>query len=71
MSDTDTTECARCGLPLATAHSQPAGYTRIKLNGDEICGACVDIECDYTRVEDRITLDELEERAAAEAEVRG
>ncbi|WP_049904117.1 SWIM zinc finger family protein [Halococcus agarilyticus] len=66
--------CADCGLPLDEAHKQPAGYTRVLLDGGEICGACADIRYGYSRVDGRLTLDELEERAAEpviEPEVRG
>jgi parvulin-like peptidyl-prolyl isomerase len=56
-AQTDET-CDDCGLALADAHEQPAGYVRLTTDGERICGACDTIRRGYQR-RDRKTADEL------------
>lgn len=37
--------CSNCGLSLAVAHEQPAGYTVITTDGRELCPDCADARC--------------------------
>jgi hypothetical protein len=50
--------CDNCGLSLAEAHEQPAGYTALTTDGRHLCGACDTIRCGHQR-RDRKTADEL------------
>lgn len=55
-SDGET--CDDCGLSLAEAQEQPAGYTRLTTDGEKLCGACSDIRHGWDR-RSRKTADEL------------
>jgi hypothetical protein len=71
-AQTDET-CDECGLSLAEAHEQPAGYTALTLDGEKLCGACDTIRRGYER-RDRKTADELaadDEQESDDGEERG
>ena len=50
--------CDECGLALADAHEQPAGYVRLTTDGEQLCGACDTIRRGWKR-RNRQTADEL------------
>ena len=65
-AQTDET-CDECGLSLAEAHEQPAGFVALTTDGWHLCGACDTIRRGHQR-RDRKTADEL---AADDGEERG
>jgi hypothetical protein len=50
--------CDDCGLSLAEAQEQPAGYVRLTTDGERLCGACDTIRRGWER-RNRKTADEL------------
>ena len=50
--------CDECGLSLAEAQEQPAGYIRLTTDDERLCGACDTIRRGWER-RNRKTADEL------------